>query len=265
MNTVTIVSLNANDPSLFTWHVRRKRIHALHRELTGMAPDIICLQEIIFPDTAKLIRSELQACGYTVYPEKTSGFFAPGGLMTASKLPVRSSSFIPFKQQGSFFALDIFERSMVKGYHRIQLSLPGRTVLTVLNTHLHTPFGAYQSKDLPPLTAAQYNEILDREQPGRQYILAGDLNIIPHNTLYRHMMKTYHDPLSRSKSVTVTPLNSHRRFMHKLHGRIDYVLVTPDLAPRVRAHVIFDRMIRLPGGSRHHLSDHFGVWTQITC
>lgn len=258
---IRIISFNCFDVSLYTISVRRRRIQKIISAIIVESPDIICLQEVVFPDATYAIRSALEKGGYHVYAPKI-GFLTSGGLVTASKFPITESQNIRFHDQGKFISMDIVERIIRKGFHRITLALPDNKQLALINTQLHCPFGAYTSK-IPSITSQhQYNQLAE-VIPQKMGILSGDLNIIPANKLYKQFTQHLVDPLAGTTKKTISMSNSHRRYLPRYENRIDYTLLTRDLARSAIMKIIFDRKVPMGRGKNHHLSDHFGLRTEI--
>lgn len=257
----TILTLNCYDISLFTFPVRTLRMKRLCHELIRLRPDILCLQEILFPDTVRRFTSELQKAGYTVFPSSVSSLIQPGGLLTATTLPVLSSSYERFNEQGALLGLDIFERMTSKGFHVLRVKR-NTTVYTIINTHLHCPFGAYSSTKRFRIIQNQLDQCLKGIPLTDYCILAGDLNTIPANKTIVDITATLVDPLSHTKAITIDPHNSHRKLLSKFAGRIDYILVSKNIHP-IKTNVIFDAPVALTSAITHHLSDHYGVVCRI--
>lgn len=262
MNRLTILDLNCFDISLFTISVRSNRFDRLAGEIVKKQPDVVCLQEVNFTDSLRLLTTALQKAGYTVFPNTTTHFLNPGGLVTAARVPVKHAQYIKFINQGNIFALDIFERIIARGFHVLSLALPQGKTLTVINTHLHCPFGAYESVEITKTAMDQYDQIMTDFPPASGYILAGDLNVIPLNTLYKKATTLLFDPLAKTHHVTITQKNTHRTHLPQWNGRVDYTLVSADLSPDAKAKIIFDEPVVI-GGKKHHLSDHFGLLTEV--
>ncbi len=262
MNKITILDLNCFDISLFTIATRRTRLRRLAQEVISLHPNIICLQEINFLDTAVELTKTLKKNGYTVFPSMQKHFLNPGGLLTATTLPVENARFIKYTNQGKIFALDIFERIIARGYHVLTVRLPNNKLATIINTQLHCPFGLYESSIASDTAMDQYKELVATHPPSLHYILSGDLNIIPSNTLYKNAIRTLKDSLETTNKVTITSKNTHRKHLSQWEGRIDYTLLSKNLSRGAKAKIIFDTPIE-DNGIRYHLSDHFGVWTEF--
>lgn len=265
MKNLSLLSLNCFDISLLGIFSRKLRLKRLAKEIIRRSPDVVCLQEINFVDSTGLYQALFRSAGYHVIPEKVSfNILNPGGLFTASKLPVESSEFIKYTNQGSTGISDIVERIIIKGYHKIVIK-PGKAPpITVINTHLHYPMGEFYTSEVPPLTSAEYEQIYLNENLSKRTIFTGDMNILPSNKLYLQICKTMHDPLAQSKTYTVSPKNTHRKLLSHNKGRIDYSFISKDLATHASQRVTLNRPVHLEGNETGHLSDHYGIWTELS-
>jgi endonuclease/exonuclease/phosphatase family metal-dependent hydrolase len=266
MKPLSIVSLNCFDISLGKFTNRKPRLQKLFETIIDHSPDIICLQEITFRHTFHHARILLELAGYTVFPTDTHlPFLIRSGLLTASRLPILTSSFHRFADQGSLFALDIVERWSNRGYHRVTIQPKTGKPMTIINTHLHCPFGAFNTPKMPRTSQKQYEQMKHQETLHTRTILTGDLNIVPTNELYFEITKTLQDPLANADKITISPNNTNRLCFSESSGRIDYTLVSKDLIRSVQNQtIIFDTPVKLTNGSIAHLSDHYGVWTELS-
>ena len=263
MANISILTLNCFDISLFTITMRRNRLKRLAQEIIALSPDIVCLQEINFFDTLALMQKTFLQAGYRVFPAGNKRILNRGGLFSATKLPVKNIEYVKYKNQGSLFALDIFERLSERGYHVLSFTVRGKK-LTVINTHLHCPFGEYDSSVPKKTSLDQYRQILTQTSPEKRFVLTGDLNIPPNNAIYKDLSRIFRDPLSQTKRVTLTTTNTHRHHLTKFIGRIDYTLLSPDLMRKAKAKIIFNKPVVEHDGTKYHLSDHFGVLTEFS-
>ena len=267
--SITIATLNCYDISLFSPFSRRERMKKLVKQLVADEPSIVCLQEIIFPDTYTLFQKTFSEAGYTVFPEKNNHFLTPSGLFTATKLPVTSVRYQKFDDQGTWFALDVFERMTGKGFHELHVTLPDNSDITIINTHLLCPFGNYFSKKPSPTAQRQYDQIVHSVSLSTKAILTGDFNIMPSNHLYTQISCSMHDPLKHSPTLTIAATNTHRRYIPgsklvtRFNGRVDYAFVSNDLEKYTSQRIYMDAPMEFTDKSRQNLSDHFGLWTEI--
>jgi endonuclease/exonuclease/phosphatase family metal-dependent hydrolase len=264
MKKITLLSLNCFDISLFRFSSRQPRLSKLIQEIIRLSPDVICLQEITFRDTLRKFRMLLEKSGYYVSTNNTSNqLLNPGGFITASRMPIIRAQFYRYKQQGSWLSLDLFERLSVKGFQHIEIKPQKIDSIHIINTHLHCPFGNFFTTKASNVAVSQYNQIRATYPLTHRTILTGDINYLPNNDLYQKIIGILTDPLYNSDLETISPKNTNRNNWSKSNGRIDYTFISRDMSKTVSQKIVFQHPVKLDNGEYHHLSDHFGVWTDL--
>jgi endonuclease/exonuclease/phosphatase family metal-dependent hydrolase len=258
---LTILSLNCFDISFFTLLTRRKRLLRLTHEIITLNPDVVCLQEINFRDTERLFKKKFENAGYSVFSPPTHSPRIPGGLFIASKYPLIAPRFTVFRDQGKIMAPDIVERIVRRGYITAKIHPKDTNPVTIFNTHLHCPMGAYEDSNINGIIRSQWTQLVSGRQKNR-VIVTGDLNTIPENEMYPTFTNYLVDPLGGTRGHTVSTRNTNRKFLYKLNSRIDYTLVSPDLSGQIRQTIVFTEPVS-DGTQSFYLSDHFGILTEI--
>ena len=100
-------------------------------------------------------------------------------------------------------------------------------------------------------------------------IVSGDFNFKPSNYLYTKLLDITHlvDPSFGTDSITVFANNTtswkfNLGLKFNLNKKIDYTLVSKDLAKDITQKVIFDELSKIKN-KEIHLSDHFGLLTSL--
>src|SRR5688500_16874586 len=115
------------------------RVSALAIELSKLKAEIVCLQEI----HQHLFRRTLTAAT----PYHVDAIHAPrrgrarGGLLTRSSLPVVTHYYVPFKEQGRWYHLELMDRLLDKGLLTTHYEFAGLPLI-VVNTHIIANYAA---------------------------------------------------------------------------------------------------------------------------
>jgi exonuclease III len=260
-----IISLNAFESPLS--RTNKARLKKLTKELLRLKPDIICLQEIIKAKTAKRLAKTFTQFGYQVFcqPKK---IFNHGGLWCAVKLPVLDFIFIPFKKQGSRLSLQLAERIIKKGFQRLALKTKDDNVLILFNTHLASIFKQQSKKQLKTRLGHVQQLINIISSDKNLTILSGDCNFTPHDPEHHLMEKSTGlvDPMEIVYYPTVSPQNTNRKkslIWPKYSLRHDYTWISKGLSSYLHQQkIIFDQPYPIKK-KLIHLSDHYGIWTEL--
>lgn len=136
MTGLSILTFNVWDLPVYWRQGRRSRMQKIANYLRTLKVDIICLQEVWYGDTQRLVRKTLGEKYYcTSLAHHTQGFSnGHGGLMIAAKFPLEQVAFSPFAPVN----LPLSERWAHKGVLQAVVETPqGR--LSIFNTHLYQP------------------------------------------------------------------------------------------------------------------------------
>jgi exonuclease III len=141
--------------------------------------DIICLQEVWSESMKQEITDAFLAKNFHIaLPpwRKNYVFGENSGLITMSKYPIISQTFIPFSNPSSTCRL--FNKGVQYCHIRVPNSNPQRSsVLNIANTHLQASFTNYSSYlDFHVTTKEQLNTIIN-ECPFESCLIVGDLNL----------------------------------------------------------------------------------------
>ncbi|CAG0928363.1 hypothetical protein TFLX_00880 [Thermoflexales bacterium] len=253
-----VVTLNLlND--LTYWHLRAPLIVD---ELTALQPDLIALQEVVFPDnTAQWITDRLQ--GYSVHvTPKTGRHGRREGLAILSRLPIEAYQMLSLRRQ-----------NRVAQY--IVIRHAGRPWIFA-NTHLYwNPFG-----DRMRTREALY--LL--EWLPRPAILCGDFNAEPHYTSITNILHRFRSAYRVANGcepvyTCPTPLYRGPRPHHAARhaalrvagwvdrrrnetwrGTLDYIFVDQGIEVH-ECRVVFDQPAQ--HDRRIYPSDHLGLMAQL--
>lgn len=179
--------------------------HALNR----MAPDLLCLQEIQSNAYLTLLQRALPEIPYQVYQKHVRK--PRGGLLTASKHPVRAWVFHPFPNRGRKWSLGYADWALHKGVLVVYFEANGLPVV-VMNTHLQANYLANWTPE-NSLARIQRDQIgylsaLVREQDEEALVVVcGDFNFPPHTFLYTELIERSGlvDPLANDPRPTYQP------------------------------------------------------------
>lgn len=241
---------------------RKDRIWDLIFKIINLNPGIVCLQEINFSQTAYKISEIFRNEGYEVFYDADL-VFNRGGLFIASRYPIESADFKRFKNQGTFFSLQITDRVLGKGYQKVTLSIIGSRI-TLYNAHLATAYRGNSEAQNKTLRS-QFNQIVeDIKNQKENLIVAGDFNFSPESTFYTDFLNETGlvDPLSDTNSITISRNNTHKNGFYRMRtdGKSDYTFVSREISKDISQKVIFEELIRIKDRDVN-LSDHFGLLT----
>lgn len=242
---------------------RIRRITKLASEILRLKPDIVCLQEISFADTAHKLSNTLQEKGYDTFYQ-ADRFINHGGLFLASLSPLKSCAFTRFPKQGFFLSTQIGDAFLRKGYQQATISVNKRSI-TFFNTHLVSVYRK-DSQRQANISMAQIKQLSEAIHAEKAPVIAtGDFNFTPNEQQYSFFLQQTQltDPFSGCDIVTVSKTNTNRQGLYKCHynEKIDYTFLSQSIKLKNQK-VIFDDMF--PIGKRQlHLSDHFGLLTTI--
>ncbi len=245
----------------------RRRLHALAKELDKSPYQVIYLQEIQLHKYQKLLVKE---CASYPYSFSEPYFHCPmGGLLTLSRIPITSKSFIPYTERGLWYTPMLLDRLFFKGMSIT--SLTGDNIpIVIINTHLlanfagdwerHGMYARVEEKQLRQLA-----ETVQSQPRNSIMIVVGDFNVPRGNGLYRDFLvgSGLTDLLAGDTRPTLrVPLGAASRFSLA----IDYALVRiPDsYSLKIESDLCFSRKYAIGDGRQDYLSDHHGVEIHIT-
>ncbi len=241
---------------------RHLRLNILVDSIISQNPDIVFLQEIIFSKTAHRISKIFNQQGYSTYFSPGS-ILNRGGLFTASKLPFQNFKFIPYQNQGQILSLQLTDRTIQKAFQSFTLKL-GLQEINLINTHL---LSVYRNSDSETSQLnSQLSELIVQISNLENLILSGDLNFSPDSKFYEQLINQCHlsDSSNQDDLITVSPKNTNRSGFYKnsQNEKLDYTLVSHSLSKNISSKLIFDKPYQI-GNKKQHLSDHFGLLTNI--
>ncbi|MFC4470196.1 endonuclease/exonuclease/phosphatase family protein [Streptomyces xiangluensis] len=234
---------------------------------------IVNLQEVWTPGLLRVLRSRLRSFPFVAVRGGVAGQPA-GGLVSFSRLPVRSVSYVSFRGArpragGVLFRSAVAIGSSLQGVLTFELT-GRRTVLG--NVHLSANrdgdwtagnrHHAFQRTQLQ-----MFHRTLRRaRRPDTELAVAcGDFNVSSDSPLYPMVVDggAWRDAFAGSGRPTYHPeLLPSGKQAH----RIDYVLVAgdPERHPVTATSLLFTDRVRLADGRSTFLSDHAGLRVEVT-
>lgn len=244
---VSVVTLNL-------WHDQHdwpSRLRRIVRELRGLDPDVICLQEVLqhetLPNQAAAIAESL---GYRVHFTSVDPVGAPkryGNAILTRHEVLRT---------GGLFLRPLNDYRTV-AHARL---LVGGRVLDVYDTHLHHTGegGAIRAKQIRDLLA-----FVDSTSAGGALVLAGDFNCERGSRELRPVERDYVDAFAavhpRVRGRDAATMNPH---LGNAPRAIDHVFVPRGGAARLEP-VAAEILFRDAGPDSVWASDHFGVLARL--
>lgn len=168
------------------------RLVQLANEVSRLAPDVVCLQEIQQNAYIPLMKRSLK--GYPQVLFEWNGLAPKGGLMTAcsADYTVVKHEFLPFPNRGKWLSIGFSDWALNKGVLALYLAVQDYQVI-VLNTHLHANYaGNWQPENsMAQIQKDQVNYLAEvvRAQPeDALVIVCGDFNFPRHTFLYDELL-----------------------------------------------------------------------------
>jgi endonuclease/exonuclease/phosphatase family metal-dependent hydrolase len=250
--------------SKVTWD-RFKHIPDL---LESLGADVLALQEAFFPTLRLELMRHLCKIGYV--HQATSARLWRGGLLTASRFPIRASVFLAHREPTTFT-----ERLLRKGTLLTQIDDGQGTPCTIANIHL----GDAVSTDARLKQIKRLLSTLSLKFPSDRLAFAGDFN-------FRHLGLKL-DPLPIGAEPGYDALMAegyvdvHREFLSR-HGEaerpasyskdnsynragnlpLDFIFCRGSHAIE-KCHLIATEKISIAEGKSLNLSDHCGIMADI--
>jgi endonuclease/exonuclease/phosphatase family metal-dependent hydrolase len=187
------------------------RMRILARELSLLAPSVICLQEIQQNVYLPILRDRL-----TGYPHQAYQRYSPapmGGLVTASRLPFQRSEFLSYPNRGKLLSIGFADWALKKGVLVTELDVEGLPVI-LLNTHLHANYmGKWQKENkLAKIQSDQVQYLAEQakaQSDDALVIICGDFNFPKDTFLYDELTQVsgFTDPLMNDPRPTYRPVS----------------------------------------------------------
>jgi endonuclease/exonuclease/phosphatase family metal-dependent hydrolase len=230
----------------------RARLRALSAVLEGSDYDIVCLQELWFPQNFALLRSLTPSFPYVSHAARYP--FVGGGVVTLSRIPILGQRFVRYRRHGAPRAEMVFRKGVLTTRFA-----QDDVFFAVSNTHLSAnktgswdrsqPFTLVQRAELAELASA-----VGRITTGEPSIVVGDFNVPRDSWLFSDFRRAtgLHDAFDGSAEST---------FRSWSGGSLDQVLVSPGMTASVA--LALTEKTRLADGQCAYLSDHYGVAADI--
>lgn len=239
------------------------RMRVIAKRLAASDLDILLIQEAWTREVRQTIRRGARRAGFSV----SEGEGASGGLMTLSRLPIRSSRFDRFRFRGDPERFDKGEYIGGKGFEIVEIEGPDGPFLLV-NTHLHARYRIEDSALDSAVRTAQLLEIIAfvDDAPGT-VVVGGDFNCRPGEPEYE-VFRGLTGAVELGSDLTQGTLSSSNFYKRDRNGpdkRIDFLFVRPasGVAWTTRdARLVFHESARIRRRDRS-LSDHFGFRVEL--
>lgn len=243
------------------------RMRALAARLDGLNLDLLLIQEAWTEEVREtLTRAGLEA-GFEVAAKHSSS----GGLMTLSRIPIRSSRFERFGFRGDPERVSQGEFLGAKGFQTLELEGPDGP-FSVINTHVHARYRREQPRLNSAVRMAQLLQVIGalHRLPGTAFV-GGDFNCTSREAEYEVW-----SALTQTKELaygasheTLSNRNFYKRARSGPDKRIDFLFIRPDrdvAFERRDSGLLFSEAPRIRNRDRS-FSDHFGfqaevVWSQ---
>jgi endonuclease/exonuclease/phosphatase family metal-dependent hydrolase len=245
----------------------RRRLAALAKELERRPYQVVCVQEIQLHRYQRLL---VEGCPGYPYTRSEPYVHCPkGGLLTLSRIPIQSSTFVAYEERGLWYTPMLLDRLFYKGVLITKLTW-NAVPIVIVNTHLLANFAGDWGRHgmYARLEEKQLRQLADtvRSQPPDSLILvAGDFNIPRGSALYRDFMahSGLSDPLAGDSRPTLRlPVHTPSRFSLAL----DYALIRipAEGSFHVSSDLCFSGKYRLENGRQGYVSDHYGIEIHLT-
>lgn len=244
----------------------KQRLSAFARELERSSYQIVCLQEIQLHQYQELLVKECPSYSYAIYERY---FHCPkGGLLTLSRIPIISNSFVPYESRGLWYTPMLLDRLFYKGMLITKLQWQNIPMI-IINTHIlanfvgdwdrHGMYARVEEKQLMQLANTLQNLPLDS-----LIMVVGDFNIPRGSQLYYDFLADsgFTDPLAGDRRSTLrTPI----RLPSQYSLAIDYVFfrMPKGRALKIQYDLCFTGKYPI-NKSEGYLSDHQGIEIEIT-
>ncbi len=259
-----VLSLNCfGAPQSFN---RNQRFEKIGHELIDLNPNIIALQEVYFSNDRDRLLSSFNRDFLSYYskgPLKTT----VGGLITLiSGFKSEDVGFNRFNDQGPIALLPLFDRLAPKGFQHIKLFQKDR-VIDFINVHFICVYKDKQNYRLA--YSNQMKQLIEYivRNCGVDVLIAGDLNRDAYSDeiiRLKSELKLYES--LNNEAITVSSENTNRKGLTNIYSgyrsfRTDYVFSSQSVEI-VSAKIVLDELYDI-GHNKSHLSDHFGVMSEI--
>lgn len=259
--------------SLFkpTKHIS-KRLKYIPKEIIKTSSDIVALQEIYNKKHQEYVINKLKSKYPYHFLKKEAGFKFDSGLMILSKYPITNGAYHPFNENS--FDEKIF---INKGFLSCDISIKYFGKIHFINTHL-TAGGAFNeqdSKKIIKIRNAQITQIhetlLKNNSPT---VILGDFNTDPqiatsnyqnliNNGFVNSYSKSGLDNYTWDNKIYLNKIGTHS---NSISQRVDHIFLQNTLLKKVNilsSEIIFNEPVFELNGNKIHLSDHFGIQTEL--
>lgn len=239
------------------------RMREIVKRLAECDLDVLLIQEAWTGEVRRTLRRGARAAGFAV----SEGDGASGGLMTLSRLPIRSSRFERFRFRGDPERLDKGEYLGGKGFETVELEGPAGPFV-VMNTHLHARYREEDSALDSAVRTAQLLQIVAAvHATAGTIVVGGDFNCREDEPEYR-VFRGLTGAVELGGGARLGTLSSSNYYKRERSGpdkRIDFLFVRPGAGVEWGARdakLVFAETARIRRRDRS-LSDHFGFRVEL--
>ena len=239
----------------------RARLRAIAPIINESGIDVVCLQEVIYRANASMLERELTF--YERPAARRFGIWCVGGLVTFSRVLIRSASYEVFERRGQWRSIAAADRLLGKGFLTTEHEIAGLSVV-VINTHLLANYdqdwsaGNRFARD-QEMELAQLAGAIATMSPESLIIVAGDLNVPAGSDMFRRFVDA--TGLVNAFGVKTSP-DTLRPVRSGAPGFvIDHILYRPPTRVQVQcdAQTMLEAAVQLHNGRTVFPSDHLGV------
>ena len=249
-----------------------KRLKYIPKEIIKACSDIVALQEIYNKKHQEYVINELKSKYPYHFLKKGAGFKFDSGLMFLSKYPIADGAFHPFNENS--FDEKIFVN---KGFLSCDIFIKNFGKIHFINTHL-TSGGTLHEQDSKKIIKIRNSQItqihetlLKNNSPS---VILGDFNTGPHiatsnyqNLINNGFVNSYSrsglDNYTWDNTIYLNKIGTHSNSNSQ---RIDHIFLQNTLLKKVKilsSEIIFTESVFELNDNKIHLSDHFGIQTEL--
>ena len=220
--------------------------------LESINADIICLQEIWSETMKQEISDAFLAKNYYValpHWRKNYIFGENSGLITISKYPIITQTFLPFNNPRGICRL--FNKGVQYCHIRVPNSNPDTSIeLNIANTHLQASFTKYSSYLNFQETAKKQLTTIINECPYESCLLIGDLNLKKENLDEFINNESKIQYFGENSEITYPECNNRLDYTLKITKLANKQSITQNITNKTESHI--------------DLSDHFPIISEFS-
>lgn len=262
-------------PDDYTWFFGgcsryEKRVDALAEKIIETQADLVCLQEIHDVESSDALYEKLKDTypyfylniGQGDYTKDPTGIMMNSGLFVASKYPIESPTFIPFRQEGRQWQIN-------KGYFFGTVLVEGTPYCYLYTTHLN-PFDDENAQSVRKLQAQEVTEQIESQHLPIPTFVVGDLNVnkgtsewdaSPLSQNFIHHFFGDLDTCTDTLNEYVNTPKENRNNIEREGHLCDYALMSKKNPGTIDSHLVLLYDLDDPENA---LSDHHGILSIVS-